>query len=72
MTTTLAAKQLDEIRNNRGDSSADLLARVDEIGAWLAGQKHSGKVAMLLRECHRLADQLQGGNGKGGVRIQIQ
>ena len=69
MTTTLAAKQLDGIRNNRADLAANLLARVDQIGGWLAGQKHSAKVAKLLQECHQVADKLQGGSGKLGVKI---
>lgn len=71
MTITRAAKELDGIRHNRADSADILLSRVDAVGAWLASQKNSKMVAKLLTECHQLADKLNGGSGKLGVRIEV-
>ena len=69
MNVTKAAWELDAIRNNRTDTSASLLARVDAVGAWLASQKNSVKISKLLCEASLLADKLLGGSGKRGNRI---
>lgn len=71
MTITLAARELDCIRNNRTELTDVLLGRVDAIGAFLSAAKHSKLTAKLLTECHLLADKLEGGNGKGGMHIII-
>jgi len=74
LTLNAAANELDSIRNARHDYDAnnvELLARVDEIGHQLAKQRMSLKLMNLLTECGRLADLLQGGSGKGGVRLHV-
>lgn len=71
MTLTQAAWALDEIRNNRTLGSEELIARLDKIGAWLAVQKNSKRIFSLLEEAHRLHEKLNGGSGKGGIRIKM-
>lgn len=74
MTLRIAAKHIDRIRNSSFDAEVDraaLLAELNVIGFWLAEQKNGKTVFALLDECHALADRLQGGSGKFGVRFEI-
>lgn len=71
MTITRALAELDGIRNNRHSDTRDLIERIDAIGSWAAGRKHSKGIARILEECHRLHDRLNGGSGRGGLRIEL-
>lgn len=70
MTVTFAAKELDAIRNNRSDSAADLIARVDAVGQWAASQKkYSKATAKILDEAGDLHARLTGGPRSGKTTI---
>jgi hypothetical protein len=56
MTYNQAAQELDAVRNELagGANKAELIKRVDAVGAWLALQKWAKQGALLLREAHVL------------------
>ncbi len=70
-----AAFELQDVRNALASGDADvdeLLARVDAVGEWVAANgKQTGLAAKLLGEASELHDKVQGGSGKGGVRIKV-
>jgi hypothetical protein len=72
MTINLAARELEGIRNNRSSSAAELIARVDAIGAWAASQKKFSKgVHNILAEASDLHARLTGGPRHGKTTIVI-
>ena len=71
MNLTKAAKILDDVRNDRTSTVQELSRRVDEVGYWLAGQKHSKKVTLLLSECQELHWSLRGEPTHHGLRVAI-
>jgi hypothetical protein len=69
-----AAWELDAIRNDRlsaGANAAELIARVDVVGQWVAAKKNSSLVSKLVQEASQLHDMLIGGSGKTGIRLAI-
>ena len=72
MTITLAARELEGIRNNRYSSVEELVERVDEIGRWAASQKRCTKSIMnILSEASDLHARLTGGPRHGKTTIII-
>lgn len=72
MNSTMAAKALDRIRNDRTSSTAALLDEVNQIGQWLAQTKYTNTIGKLLTEAHQLTDRLNGRPHHRGIRIQIE
>jgi hypothetical protein len=72
MTISLAARELEGIRNNRHSPAEELAERVDVIGRWAASQKRCTKSIMnILAEASDLHARLTGGPRHGKTTIII-
>ena len=70
MTITKAFQELDMIRNDRSSEPAQLIARVDAVGHWAAGQRrYTKKLGQVLYEASDLHARLAGGPRSGRTTI---